>query len=225
MGQPHVGWPDASTPCPQDRGEFGRCHQYIVTRASGGRVVQIALPTGTAWSVLAVRRRLADMITTLVTGATRGIGREVATQLAAAGHDVWLGARDPVAGERVAASIGARVVTLDVTDDASVAGASAAIHENGGLDVLVNNAGVPGSPLRPAEADEASLQAVFDTNVYGVVRTMHAFRGLLRASARPVVVDVSSGPGSIAAAVDPAAHGDSVPVWIAALDYGHRRRH
>src|SRR5690606_22889009 len=59
------------------------------------------------------------MTTTLVTGATRGLGKETARQLVAAGHTVWVGARDEAAGRAVAAEIGARAVRLDVTDDAS----------------------------------------------------------------------------------------------------------
>lgn len=160
------------------------------------------------------------MTTTLVTGATRGIGREVVAQLVAAGHEVLLGARDRAAGDRAAAAIGAEVVELDVTDDASVARAAQTVRRRGGLDVLVNNAGVPGHACDATEIDAATIRAVFETNVFGVVRTMHAFAGLLRASAQPVVVNVSSGLGSIAAAVDPDAHVDTVPVWVPALHYG-----
>jgi NAD(P)-dependent dehydrogenase (short-subunit alcohol dehydrogenase family) len=60
------------------------------------------------------------MTTTLITGATRGLGRETARRLTEAGHDVWVGARDPDAGRAVAADLGARWVQLDVTDDESV---------------------------------------------------------------------------------------------------------
>ena len=77
------------------------------------------------------------MTTTLITGANRGLGFEVARQLAAAGHQVWIGARDHARGRQAADALGARFVQLDVTDDASVAAATETV---GALDVLVNNA-------------------------------------------------------------------------------------
>lgn len=86
--------------------------------------------------------------TALVTGATRGIGHEIARQLAEAGHDVWLGSRDPARGETIAAALraegfNAHVLPLDVTDDESVADAARRLSEQTDhLDVLVNNAGV-----------------------------------------------------------------------------------
>lgn len=82
------------------------------------------------------------MTTTLITGATRGLGKETARQLVEAGHTVWIGARDADQGAAVAAEIGARSVQLDVRDDDSVAAAFAHVDANGGLDVLVNNAGI-----------------------------------------------------------------------------------
>ncbi|MCO7256617.1 SDR family NAD(P)-dependent oxidoreductase, partial [Dickeya oryzae] len=82
------------------------------------------------------------MTTTLITGATRGLGKETARQLVEAGHTVWIGARDADQGAAVAAEIGARSVQLEVRDDDSVAAAFAHVNANGGLDVLVNNAGI-----------------------------------------------------------------------------------
>lgn len=160
------------------------------------------------------------MTTTLITGATRGIGREVGAQLAAAGHEVLLGVRDRAAGTRAAAALGAEVVELDVTDDDSVASAAEMVRCRGGLDVLINNAGVPGRACAATEVDAATMHAVFNTNVFGAVRMMHAFAPLLRTSSRPVVVNVSSGLGSITTAVAPDAHSDTVPVWVPAVHYG-----
>ncbi len=90
------------------------------------------------------------MTTTLITGANKGLGYETARQLAAAGHTVYVGARDPERGRRAAGQLGVRFVQLDVTDDASVTSAAKAIEADGGLDVLVNNAGIgrPGGPRR-----------------------------------------------------------------------------
>lgn len=82
------------------------------------------------------------MTTTLITGANTGLGKEVARQLVAAGHTVYVGARDEARGRAAAEELGARFVQLNVTDDASVAAALAQIEADGGLDVLINNAGI-----------------------------------------------------------------------------------
>jgi NAD(P)-dependent dehydrogenase (short-subunit alcohol dehydrogenase family) len=79
---------------------------------------------------------------TLVTGANKGLGYEAAKRLVGAGHDVWVGARDTKLGEEAARTLDARFVQLDVTDDASVEAAAALVAKTGGLDVLINNAGI-----------------------------------------------------------------------------------
>ncbi|WP_344629982.1 SDR family NAD(P)-dependent oxidoreductase [Streptomyces glaucosporus] len=160
------------------------------------------------------------MTTTLITGANKGLGLETARRLVRAGHTVFLGARAARRGAEAARAVGARPLTIDVTDDASVAAAAALVRERAGrLDVLVNNAGVAG-PARPAdEITAADMLAVHDTNVFGAVRVTHAFLPLLRRSASPVVVNVSSGLGSLAVAADPAAHAPLVPVWVSSLPY------
>ena len=148
---------------------------------------------------------LGDMTTTLITGATKGLGLQTARRLIAAGHTVYLGARDPQRGKQVAADLGAEMVLIDVTSDDSVEGAAALVREQAGqLDVLVNNAGISGGRKSPGEVTAADMQAVYDTNVFGVVRVMHAFLPLLEASGTPVVVNVSSGLGSLAVTNDPA---------------------
>jgi NAD(P)-dependent dehydrogenase (short-subunit alcohol dehydrogenase family) len=138
--------------------------------------------------------------TTLISGANRGLGFEVARQLAAAGHQVWIGARDPERGQLAAEALGARFVQLDVTDDASVAAATETV---GALDVLVNNAGISGGRIGPSEANVELMRAVFETNVFGPVRLLRAFIPLLESSSAPVVVNVSSGVGSLGLASDP----------------------
>jgi NAD(P)-dependent dehydrogenase (short-subunit alcohol dehydrogenase family) len=148
------------------------------------------------------------MTTTLITGANKGLGYETARQLVAAGHTVYVGARDTERGQRAAAELGARFVRIDVTDTASVTAAAARIEADGGLDVLVNNAGVePRTPdggfIPPEDTTADGMLAVLDTNVVGMVRTLHAFLPLLRRSDNAVVVNVSSGLGLTAALSDP----------------------
>ena len=139
------------------------------------------------------------MTTTLGTGATRGIGREVARRLVEAGHIVYLGARDPARGTEVAAAVGATAIQLDATDGASIAAAAQRVQdEAGSLDVLVNNAGVAGDQRPPGEATVQDLRTVFETNVFGAAAVIDAFTPLLEASPAPVVVNVSSAVGSLA---------------------------
>ncbi|MGW5333186.1 SDR family NAD(P)-dependent oxidoreductase [Streptomyces bauhiniae] len=140
------------------------------------------------------------MTITLITGANKGIGYETAKQLLAAGHTVYIGARDPERGEKAAATLGARFVRLDVTDDASVDSALEKIgSDEGRLDVLVHNAGVLGL----GELDGPSALRVFDTNAVGIVRVTEAALPLLRRSAGPTVVTVSSSAGSFWAVNNP----------------------
>jgi NAD(P)-dependent dehydrogenase (short-subunit alcohol dehydrogenase family) len=156
------------------------------------------------------------MTTTLITGANKGLGHETARRLIAAGHTVYIGSRDAERGRRAAAELGARAVVLDVTDDASVEAAAKAIEADGGLDVLVNNAGiearlpdngVPGA----ADVTAEQMRTVFETNVFGVVRVTHAFLPLLRRSEAPVIVNVSSGLASLAGVGDPASPAYAYP--------------
>ncbi|MCO5984844.1 SDR family NAD(P)-dependent oxidoreductase [Actinoallomurus spadix] len=142
------------------------------------------------------------MTTTLITGANKGLGFETARRLIAAGHTVYIGSRDAERGRRAAERLGARLVLLDVTDDASVAAAAKTIEADGGLDVLVNNAGVEGRTpdggvVGAADTTADLMREIFETNVFGLVRVTHAFLPLLRRSAAPVVVNVSSGLASL----------------------------
>jgi NAD(P)-dependent dehydrogenase (short-subunit alcohol dehydrogenase family) len=135
------------------------------------------------------------MTTALVTGANKGIGFEIVKQLLAKGVDVYLGARDVERGEKAAADTGARFVQLDVTDPESVRRAAAAIEH---LDVLVNNAGIVGGRgQEPGSADLDAVRLAFETNVFGVITVTDAFLPLLRESAHPRIVNVSSSVGSL----------------------------
>ncbi|MET7301471.1 SDR family NAD(P)-dependent oxidoreductase [Embleya sp. NPDC005575] len=126
-----------------------------------------------------------------------------ARRLVAAGHTVYIGSRDAERGRLAAGRLGARAVRLDITDDASVAAAVRVVEAEGGLDVLVNNAGVQaemtdGRVVGAAEVTADVMRRTFETNVFGTVRVTHAFLPLLRRSASPVVVNVSSGLASLA---------------------------
>lgn len=145
------------------------------------------------------------MTTTFITGANKGLGRETARRLIELGHTVLVGARDPERGAAAAAALGARFVPIDVTDDASVTAAAANVAEHeGSIDVLINNAGIHGPVGDPSTLTGADALAVLDVNLAGVVRTTTAFLPLLRRSTDPVVINVSSGTGSLAHTHDPA---------------------
>lgn len=144
------------------------------------------------------------MTITLVTGATRGLGRETVRRLVSAGQTVYLAARDPERGAIAATELGATFVPLDVTDDASASAAAQFVDEREGrLDVLINNAGIRGGfvPLQTVTA--ADMLGVYDVNVFGLVRVTQAFVPLLNRSECPVIVNVGSGMGSIAITTDP----------------------
>ena len=158
------------------------------------------------------------MTITFITGANKGLGHESARRLIALGHTVIMGARDAERGAAAAAALGARFVPVDVTDDASVAAAArdVAAHE-GVIDVLINNAGVHGPHGDPSGLTGADALGVFDVNVFGVIRTTTAFLPLLRRSSDPVVINVSSGMGSLAITHDPSRTESSVvaPLYTA----------
>jgi NAD(P)-dependent dehydrogenase (short-subunit alcohol dehydrogenase family) len=140
----------------------------------------------------------------LVTGANKGIGKEIARLLAASGLTVYVGSRDPGRGERAVTEIGgdARPLVIDVTDEASIAAAAAPWQGPDGraLDILVNNAGISGELMAAGEEDPAAFRRVFETNVIGVVAVTNAFLPGLRRSASPRIVNISSGTGSLAVA-------------------------
>ena len=142
------------------------------------------------------------MTTTLITGANKGLGYETARRLIAEGHTVWIGARDESRGQKAADELGARFVQLDVTDEASITAAASTVEAAGGLDVLINNAGIVGPYKDAADLTGADALAVFDTNVFSIVRMTEAFVPLLRKSSAPAIVNVTSGLGSFAAVHD-----------------------
>jgi NAD(P)-dependent dehydrogenase (short-subunit alcohol dehydrogenase family) len=155
---------------------------------------------------------MSDTHVALVTGANKGIGLQIASELAARGLTVLVGSRNLAQGEAAAATVGANAhaVQLDVTDPASVAAAAQRIRaEFGRLDVLVNNAGISHAgrmePQFPASATSGLLtvaalddvRAVFETNVFGVIAVTQAMLPLLREAPAGRIVNIGSTGGSL----------------------------
>lgn len=154
----------------------------------------------------------------LITGANKGIGLQIAKDLAAHGLTVLIGSRSLENGEEAAQSIGegAHAVQLDVTDAASIAAAAKNIRkEFGRLDVLVNNAGVsnvapPGTPFPEiiksnslATAPLEDVRKVWETNVFGVIAVTQAMLPLLREAPEARIVNIGSDGGSLTLNSDP----------------------
>jgi NAD(P)-dependent dehydrogenase (short-subunit alcohol dehydrogenase family) len=154
---------------------------------------------------------MTDKKTALITGANKGLGYEIAAGLGALGYRVAVGARDRARGEAAVktlhtAGVDAFVVPLDVTSDRSVTAAAGLIDR---LDVLINNAGIsgemdPGWLQDPTVLDLDVVRKVVDTNVYGVIRVTNAMLPLLRRSAAPRIVNISSSVASLTWQSDPA---------------------
>lgn len=139
----------------------------------------------------------------LVTGANRGIGKEVCRQLAERGMLVLLTARDLTKAQAACQEIASdniRPRQLDVTDEASIQGLRDEIQaQYERLDVLVNNAAIHYDHWQTAlKADFNIVSEAIDTNLYGPWRMAKAFAPLLKKSAGPRIVNVSSGSGSLA---------------------------
>ena len=153
------------------------------------------------------------MKSALITGANKSIGFETARQLLQHGYYVYLGSRDRQNGEQAVAQLHAEgfphveAVQLDVTDNASLAAARAAVGQKTPvLDVLINNAGISGGMPQPTLSTSVDLiKQVFETNIFGVIVVTQAFVDLLRQSAEPRIVNVTTGLASLT------LHGD--PSW------------
>ncbi len=155
---------------------------------------------------------MTEQTSALITGANKGIGYEIAAGLGALGWAVGVGARDEERREAAvvklrAAGADAFGVPLDVTDDASAAAAAALIEEHAGrLDVLINNAGITGGmPQTPTTVDLRTVFVAVETNVFGVIRVTNAMLPLLRRSASPRIVNMSSTVGSLTLQSTPGA--------------------
>ena len=161
-----------------------------------------------------------DKPVALITGANQGIGLQIAKDLAAHGFTVLVGSRDLERGEAAARTVegDAHALQLDVTDQASIAAAAGRVRNKfGRLDVLVNNAAISNTGLRPGMSVEEysqstrpsvvsldEVRAVFETNVFGVLAVTQALLPLLREAPAARIVNVSSGAGSLTMNADPA---------------------
>lgn len=142
----------------------------------------------------------------LVTGANKGIGFEVAKQMAELGYFVYLGCRNEPSGLAAIDNLkklnisNVELLQIDVSDWGSVKeAASKLVSKIDALDILINNAGVPGGqPQNISVCDMSILKEVFNTNYFGAIQTTQAMLPLLEKSAQPVIVNVSSELGSLA---------------------------
>ena len=146
----------------------------------------------------------------LVTGGNKGIGLEIARQLAQAGVDVIIGARDAGRGraaveELVAQDLRAQSVRLDLEDEVSITAAAETISDrHGRLDILVNNAGIFDAADGPPDtASLAAVRRVLETNFVGTLALTQAMLSLLRAAPAGRIVNVSSSLGSLTLNGDP----------------------
>jgi NAD(P)-dependent dehydrogenase (short-subunit alcohol dehydrogenase family) len=125
----------------------------------------------------------------LVTGASSGIGEATAERLAAAGYKVYGTSRRGVESGRRSFPM----LSLDVTSDASVeAAVGDVVRSEGRIDVLVNNAGFG---IAPAGAEESSIEqarAIFETNVFGIVRMTRAVVPHMRRAGRGRIINIGS---------------------------------
>jgi NAD(P)-dependent dehydrogenase (short-subunit alcohol dehydrogenase family) len=159
----------------------------------------------------------------LVTGANKGIGFEVARMLGAQGSTVLAGTRDPERGAGAerrlrAQGIDAHHLPLDVTDADSIARAAKVVaDEHGRLDILVNNAAITGGwdVGAPSQTPLDALRQVYETNVFGIVAVTNALLPLLRQAPAGRIVNVSSEVGSIQSMSDP----DGVLAELVSIPY------
>ncbi len=141
----------------------------------------------------------------LVTGANRGVGFEIARQLARVGCQVYLTARDPARGTKACTklrreSLDVLFMPLDVTDPLSIEQARTELEAiTGRLDVLINNAAVSLDLDIPAQSVEIEVvKSTLETNFFGPLRLCQAFIPLMRRHGYGRIVNISSGRGAFA---------------------------
>ncbi len=141
----------------------------------------------------------------LVTGANKGIGYEVAKQMAEMGYFIFLGCRDLQKGLEAVNSLkelgisNVEALKIDVSDLNSVQEAASALSSKiEMLDILINNAGTAGTqPQNISQCDMSVVKELFNTNVFGAIQTTQEMMPLLKKAIQPVIVNVSSELGSL----------------------------
>ncbi|MBO9624801.1 MAG: SDR family oxidoreductase [Microbacterium sp.] len=128
----------------------------------------------------------------LVTGGASGLGRAIATAFRSEGAEVFIGDVNADAAASVAAEIGATALTLDIGDESSVTAAADRVREAGGLDVLVNNAGIVAGGGTLQEVPVEVVDAALRVNVRGTFLMLRTFGALLAAQGRGAIVNISS---------------------------------
>jgi len=154
----------------------------------------------------------------LITGANKGIGLEIARQLAETGLHVILAARDADRGNAARDELTSRglqvsSLTLDVSDDHSVEAAAREIDRQfGHLDILVNNAGIADpADGEPTKTEMEVVRRTFNTNFFGAVSVTRAMMPLLRKGTSARIINMSSSMGSLALNDDPASMFHDMP--------------
>ncbi|GEK29469.1 SDR family NAD(P)-dependent oxidoreductase [Furfurilactobacillus siliginis] len=147
---------------------------------------------------------------TLITGADRGMGFELARQLGLAGQHILVGARQQALGEQAVTQltklgITATLILLDVTDEASIkAAATTVAAQFGHLDILINNAGVAlDGAHKASELPLTIIRQDFDVNFFGLIAVTQTFLPLLKQAPSAKIINISSAVGSLTLASDP----------------------
>lgn len=150
------------------------------------------------------------MKTALITGANKSIGFETARQLLQQGYYVYVGSRDIKKGEEAVSQLkleglnNVAPIEIDVDNIESIQAAGTLLTKKiKVLDVLINNAGISGTMHPALETDINVFRQVFETNFFGVITVTQTFMDLLKQSAAPRIVNVTSGLGSLTLHNDP----------------------
>ena len=135
----------------------------------------------------------------IVTGANRGIGKEIAEELLDMGHEVILATRDSHKGNALALELGAPFYQLDVSSGDSIQSFSEKINTNfDSIDVLINNAGIFQDKEKPAhDPDFSIIRKTLDTNLLGAWKLIVALLPSLKKSSDPRIINMSSGLGAM----------------------------
>ncbi|WP_429970265.1 SDR family oxidoreductase [Fructilactobacillus sp. Tb1] len=147
---------------------------------------------------------------TLITGADKGMGFEMAKELGQKGQHILLGSRNQANGERAVTElekldIKVDLVILDVTDEETIQAAAQLIQSKFGyLNILINNAGIAlDAHQSPVDIPVATIRKDFDVNYFGVIQVTQAMIPLLKQSETAQIINISSEMGSLTLATTP----------------------